>query len=579
MGSMEVEEQHRIAVAAQRNRVETLGVFSALLLVLTSAWYAWPGFQGSVEFLPRLGPSLVLLALALAIQDFVDYGSKHRSRLGAIATVAWAPLIVFSITSTSSEDSSQSIGAALVALFALTCLYYSKQTLKGNLRVMRYRGIMSVAGASTAMALTIASEPEQWTLGVGLAIAICALIDAGRDIFGNDADKEARKRFKSERDDLEVSILQLRADGVQVDQAASLLQTATEIGYTDPKEGSHLVTLAKEDIERTIALSQDISAIKEDAAKTVAEADNIAPTARRPARTMLAGEREAELGSLREAELLYRKAKKHASEIVEYWRTAEEAIAEAKRQLSGKDGTRFEELHNLVREAEKAMEKEAPAQALELVSAIPNQLSALTEAGEGAAEAIAEVADAIEAAEGIDDADFQERLAKAKEALDEGDSSLARGTADSLLREIKRESEAMVEVQKAIRQRKKLQSRWSKRNDASEWEDRLEAVRAAAKRKQWSHAATLLERLTKDLDMANAEVSEARELFDFLADEWRTLRERLEKSGIKVDDAGRVACEGAIGTAREALDSGDAEACLVALGEADGLMEDLRRRA
>jgi len=147
-----------------------------------------------------------------------------------------------------------------------------------------------------------------------------------------------------------------------------------------------------------------------------------------------------------------------------------------------------------------------------------------------------------------------------------------------VLREVTRESESMVEVQKAWRQRKKLLARWAGRADEAEWDEKLEAIDKARKRKQWSHAAMLLEQLTAELDATSAASGEAGELLDFLQGEWRALRNKLEAAGIKVDDGERNLCEAAVGEAVAAHEVGDVDITLEKLGVADGLMEKLRRR-
>jgi len=106
----------------------------------------------------------------------------------------------------------------------------------------------------------------------------------------------------------------------------------------------------------------------------------------------------------------------------------------------------------------------------------------------------------------------------------------------------------------------------------------LDAIDKARKRKQWSHAAMLLEQLTAELDASSAASGEAGELLDFLKSEWRELRNKLEAAGIKVDDAERNGCEAAIGEANVAHTKGDVETTLEKLGVADSLMEKLRRR-
>jgi hypothetical protein len=136
----------------------------------------------------------------------------------------------------------------------------------------------------------------------------------------------------------------------------------------------------------------------------------------------------------------------------------------------------------------------------------------------------------------------------------------------------------MVEVQKAWRQRKKLIARWADWANSDEWDERLKAVDKARKKKQWSHAAMLLEQMTNELDSEGAASTEAGELLAFLQEEWRDLRDKLEAAGIKVRDAERNGCEAAVGEAAAAHQKGDIDTCLAKLGEADGRMEKLRRR-
>ena len=136
----------------------------------------------------------------------------------------------------------------------------------------------------------------------------------------------------------------------------------------------------------------------------------------------------------------------------------------------------------------------------------------------------------------------------------------------------------MSDVQRALRQKKKIKERWKGRSDADDWEKRLKEVATASKRKSWSHAATLLERLTSDLDVLDAASGDAEELVNYVQEEWSGLRKKLEATGIKAIDGDRAACEKAVGDAKAAFDEGRLQEALSSLGEADTLMEKLRRR-
>ncbi len=567
------------ALKEQRNRLESLGIISAITLVIVASWYIWPGIDGRADFLARFGPGIVLVVLALAMQDLIDFGPKQRSRIGALSAIAWAPLLMLGMSAFNTSDSATiRLGYALLALMGIASYNFSSGVLTGTLQAVRFRGLVQLLGATSATALLLSESFEGIVLYSSIVICFLAFGVAIFDAIGKDPEKGVRKEFKTLRDKIEIRILELRAEGIQLDQAASLLQGASEVGYVNPKEGITILNLALDDIERTLAMSSDISDIRIDAVEAVEKADDIAPTAKRAKKILTQGDREMELGSMREAEMLFRKAKKHAGEIIEFWIQAESAIADAKRALSGCDGAQYEPLKRSVKDAEEALLREEPAEAAGLALSVPEHVENLTTSGDFAAETLDEAKRSVEAAEGIDDSDFSLRLEQANNALESGDYSLARGLADSILREVTREAEAMVEVQKAWRQRKKLISRWADWANSEEWDSRLKEVDKARKGKQWSHAAMLLEQITNELDSEGAASSEAGELLQFLQEEWRVLRDKLEAAGIKVKDAERKGCEATVGEASVALKKGDIETCLSKLGDADSRMEKLRRR-
>ena len=147
-----------------------------------------------------------------------------------------------------------------------------------------------------------------------------------------------------------------------------------------------------------------------------------------------------------------------------------------------------------------------------------------------------------------------------------------------MVREIAAEREAMEDVRRAMRQHGKLKKRWSGRPDSDEWQARYDEIEKFADEMQWSHAATLLERLTNDLDKESNAGAEAKELLEFVQEEWMRLRNQLEASGIDIKDDERRKCEAAVGEAAEEYSKSRWEDCLKALGKADELMERLRRR-
>jgi hypothetical protein len=289
------------------------------------------------------------------------------------------------------------------------------------------------------------------------------------------------------------------------------------------------------------------------------------------------GQREVELGSLREGEALFRQAKKRAMEVIEWWEKAEEAIREASALLSNSKHEHGN-LHEILQDAKKKLHSENPKKAYEFAMVIPNQLDASDDAMKIAEEAVKEAVKQLKAADGIDKSLLDERMEKAHNALDSGDHGQAKGLADGVVREIIAEREAMDDVRRGLRQKSHLTKKWKGREDASDWDARLQEIEEATDQLQWTHAAVLLERLTKDLDSEGKATDEAEELLEFVRDEWKTLRNQCDASSIKVDDPDRSGTEEAIGIADEAIKAGRTDEALEALGLADEFMEKLRRR-
>ena len=564
-------------IAEQQERVTRLALACAFATIASAAWYMWPALDGDAVLFNRLGAVGLLLSASLLLQDLVDPDARARGRLGAVSSLAWPAIAVLGVDVITTTGSVQ-IGHGLMFIVAGACLLNSRDLLRGNLDAQRFRGIMTLGGSTIGGAVMLSSQFAQEPMILACAVLGLGLVSAMMDLFGGDVDRMERKRFGRTLDAIEVRILNLQAGGVSLDQASSLCRNASEVGYKDPELGFRILEEAEEDIERTLALAEDISEIRDVCAATVAEASEIATTAKKPQRSMDAGDRERDLGSLREAEMLYRRAKKLALNIVQHWVAAEDQIVESSKLIAELDGSQHQQLHELLLEAKAALAKEDCVLALEIASTIPDHVSNLGEASEGAQEAYEEAVKIMEESEGLDLKLWNDRLEGAAKHLEEGEFSLARGVSDGIVREVRKEREAMGDVQRALRQKKKIKERWKDRADADDWEQRLKEIAAASKRKSWSHAAALLDRLTSDLDALDVASGDAEELVNYVQDEWTGLRKKLEAAGIKAIDGERAACEKAVGDAKAAFDEGRLEETLSALGEADTLMEKLRRR-
>ena len=331
-------------------------------------------------------------------------------------------------------------------------------------------------------------------------------------------------------------------------------------------------------MERSLSLADGVEIIRLDALQAVDEAEAIAPAARRPRKAYDMGVREVSLGSLREGEQLYRQAKKRATEILTWWKRAEEAITEATRALDGRKGDGIAALRDLLSEAKEKLANEHPKEAYEFAMVIPGQLEADEGALERAEEALGEARRHLKQSDGLDTTLISDRLEQAQTALDNGNASQAIGLADGVVRTIERERAAMDDVLRALKQKKNLVKRFEGRDDEATWRVALDEIIEAADTRQWSHAGMLLERMTAGLDKEGQASDDALELYDFVMDQWRVLRNQCEAVSIGVQDDDRRACEAAIAEAEANLGVSNIEACLQALALADAAMERLRRR-
>ena len=339
-----------------------------------------------------------------------------------------------------------------------------------------------------------------------------------------------------------------------------------------------LIEEAEREAKRIMEMAVDIHAIRRDSLSAVEKAEEIAPVVQGPRRAFTMGDREAGHGSLREAESLYRLSKTKAGAIEEYWQAATDSIASAEKAIAAKSGTSSDSVRGILTTAKEAMDAEEPAEALHIASSIPAHIESL-EASSGEAEvAIADAEAALQSADGELPLANVERLAEAKEAFAKGDLPLAKGLADSLAREVRETSDAMQEVQRALRQKKQISARFPSGTASQVWQSRLEEVETAASSGAWVNASKSLTSLTDNLATYESEASEAKELLDFVQSEWSELRRRLDSSSIAPTDESRRATEAAVNEATQALDSGEIQDCLTALGNADELLEGLRRR-
>ena len=580
----DVEGAIQAAIKQRNARLERLVAASSMLILFGAIWLVWPilsaAAKGEGGLLNGLGMPILVLIWGLLVQDIGLTEPSSRTRVGASATIAWPILLMISSKEITSFSEVGIIGPILVAVAANACFTYSKTVLTGGLDVQRFRSLMTGVGFVAAFSIFVGDIPEPSSITWFANVAVLA-ITASMTVYiwvSGDEQKELRREFRKRLDILETRILVLKTENAAVDQASSLVITAREEDHVDPELGMKLLDDAEEDINRSLSLAGDVQIVKEDARKSVEQAEEIAPTTKKARKSFDMGLREIELGSLREGEMLFRQAKKRSMEIIEWWQKAEQAITEASRLLDGKSGENINHLHEMLADAKKKLSSESPKKAFEYAFTIPDQLSAGDDALTRAAEAIKEAERQLGQSDGLETSELTDRLNNANAALDAGNASQAIGLADGIVRSIKAEREAMDDTRRALRQKKKLVKQFENRQDSDEWQAKLDEIIKAADDKQWTHAATLLDRMTAELDKSGKETEEAKELLDFVSDEWKILRNQLEAAMIKPDDKERLECEACVAKASEALGLSNVEECLENLSKADDLMEKLRRR-
>ncbi len=560
-------------IAKQRARVEKVAMLGTLVLIASAGWWLSLSLDGSVQMLPRMGPVIAIFASALLLMDLIDYGPVERSRIAVGACIMWPLALALAVNSIGPKDAI--IATSLLVIVAAFLLFYSRASLSNTLSARRLRGFSGLAGSAISIAVLVSLEIELYLTAL---VGIVSLIPVIPDLTSKDDEYESRQKFAVQLEDAEKRMLNLRSSNSGLEQAASLIQQAREQGWKDPARGMILIQEAEREAEIIMAMSLDIDAIRSDSLMAVERAEAIAPVVEGPRRSFKMGDREAGLGALREAETLYRLAKSKAATIEEHWGAAVEAISFAEEQIKDKSGSSSDSVMGILQAAREALDAEEPKEAIHIATAIPAHLESLVSTTADAKARIEEAEIALASAEGELALRNADRLAEAKEALAKGDAPLAKGLADSLVREARETMDAMQEVQRALRQKKQISAGFPSGEAGSVWQQRLADIEISVENGEWKQASESLSTLTVDLQGYHSEYEEAEELLNFVQDEWTTLRRRLNSTSIGPDDENRRATEQAVEAAKTTLEAGDIQACLTALGKADELLENLRRR-
>jgi len=561
-----VIRQHRV-------RVEKIALSVTFLLILSATWWLFSGLFGSAELLPRIGPISLIFVTSLVIIDLIDYGLIQKSRLGVLANISYPGLLALSFSNVGFNDSL--ISCMIYLIIAIFLLIVARKNLSATYSSRKWRGLTSIFGLAFSASILYSLSSEINTYLIIFSIVIITMIP---DLMSKDENHKSRKKFIKKLDLVEDQVLLLRSQGFSLVQASSILKKAREDCWNDPEKGFEAILLAEEEIERVQALSSDLDEIKNEASQFLVKAESIAPMVSGPRKAFESGEKEAEFGSLREAEILFRLSKKRSDIIIKNWQNAVDEIEKSEKLICDIEGIQLESINSIISSAKEALESENPVEAIKIASSVSGHLESLESTTMEAREAIVEAEKAIQSVDGSFLISKKERLIESKDALDSGNYSLAKGLATSIIRDIDRMSESMQSVQRGLRQKKKLIERFPEGKSGDFWNNKLNQIEEKADSEQWIEASELLDSLSKELQSFEKSKSEALELYLFLESEWFNLRKKLESSNIKANDKMRISAESKISECKKLLDQGEIDSTLSCLGETDEIIENLRRR-
>ena len=560
-------------IREHRVRVERIALSVTFLLIFSASWWLFSGLFGSPELLSRLGPISLIFISSLVVIDLIDYGLIQKSRIGVIANICYPTLLALSISNLKFND--VLISGSIYFLMAVFLWFVAKKNLSITHSSRRWRGLTSILGLafSASVMYSISSEIQ-----IYMVVFTCILISMIPDLLSKDENHKSRKDFIKKLDLVEEQVLLLRSQGISLEQASSILKKAREDCWNEPEKGLTVILLAEEEIERVKALANDLDDIKQETHLFMKKAESIAPGVHGPRKAFESGQKESDFGSLREAEILFRLSKKRSEIIIQHWQNAIDELASAEELISFVKGITLDSINSIIDSAKEALESENPVEAIKIASSVPGHLESLESTTTEAKEAIIEAEKAIQEVEGSFSVSTKERLVESKVALESGNSSLAKGLATSILRDINKMSESMQNVQRGLRQRKKLTAVFPSGKSGDQWRNLLEDIETKVNSEQWVEASDLLELLTKNLQQYEKSRSEALELYSFVESEWIELRKKLDSSNIKVNDSMRMNAESKLSESKKLLEEGDIDSTLSSLGKTDEIMENLRRR-
>ena len=560
-------------IAEHWKRVDRAAFVGTFVLIAAGACWLLGSMESDSSGLVRFAPVVLMFTAALLMPDLADFGAQQRTRVSTACSFFWIPLLAFFEVQ---RSSGAEILPLAVVLASTTSLWLTSWRVLGvSVESRRWRGLTTLAGLGVAIPI-VSSLGSYSSFAI---VVIPGIASVAPDVLSRDDGHESRSEFATRLDESERRLLEIQSGGMRLQQSSSLLKTAREEGWKDPARGLALIGEAEREFRRILAISEDLEEIRSDSEESVRSSEEVTGSPGDPRRLFDLAVQEFENGSLRESEQNFRLAKSKALEIRSHWKDASEAIANAERSIESQEGHLVDALKETIAAAKKAMREEEPKRALAIVSEIPSQMGGIEELMEKATKSIEEAENSLIALENGISEGTSNRIEEAKEALRKGDPSLAIGLAEGISREQRNTSSAMSTVQRSLRQRQEIEARIPSGERGEDWLGRLDSVEKKASAGEWVSAAESLAKLTLELESFDTEREEAREMLEFLQNDWTTLRKKLDSSGIGAEDSDRIASEKALSDANSHLEEGNIAECLASLGSADSSIENLRRRA
>lgn len=558
-------------VARQRRNVGRLIGFTSLVIVAIGSFRLSQSLKSEEPIGFHLIEIAVIFSLAFIISDLSSYDGRKRTRLASISSISWPILIGLA---SSSEPDFRGLASGVILTFLAIVLHeYSRSAFSSTVIARRFRALLGMMGLATAVSIMISQASEIMFATISTLVIAAILMF---DILRPDPSLQGRRDLFNRIDSVEIRILEINEAGIRLDHASSLLKLAREEGWSNTSRGHSRLKSVEHEIELALSMDRDLSEIREAVMVLVNQAESIAPEATESISLVEKADSERALGSPREAETIYREAKKVANRICLFWEPAREALSEAEKKLEKQNIIESDTIAGMVESARKAMERQRPDEALHFLEALPDQLQSLSEALDRVRARRSEISSHLVSEHPDISEEVESQLSSIDKSIEDGELSLAMGGLESIARRLHNRSESRRSFKQSVRQKGMIQSRFPLA-EKTIFEKRLGSAISLSKEGLWIQADEELKSIINDLDSVDATRRDTEELLDFLEGEWKILRKKLESSGVGSDDSTRRLAEKHMAIARENFEKDSFQASRDSMGSADEAMESLRR--